>query len=301
MCFRCGHTERNRLQCIILKMGTQTNTGRSKAFFCLPLIFAVLGVIGFGTTLFAENENNLEDHLTLGIGVEQLEYEEHEPETGMNSSATLQNFVFFIEAQKTFSSLFVQINSTFPVFLGEDKEHWYESGRLYQTNELEYQWIRADASIGYSLISYFNPFVGLRWSHVTQDRDNFVVQGNSKNFSATETVKAWYLTMGAAGYIRFQPKWTFAYELAYCSPIHNTVTNDALAGWKASDANGYTVEIEGRLGYQLKQSLAIELTGYGGRTHWNGSDWQPYMGGIAKWPENDTNYLGLRLQIVFFI
>jgi hypothetical protein len=46
-------------------------------------------------------------------------------------------------------------------------------------------------------------------------------------------------------------------------------------------------------------SLVFGLLLYGGRMHWNGSDWEVVDHVLTKWPENDTYYIGGGLKITY--
>ena len=56
-------------------------------------------------------------------------------------------------------------------------------------------------------------------------------------------------------------------------------------------------EGKGAIEYFFTRSLSFVFQFYGGRMHWHGSDWEPFSGGIAKWPENDTRYFGSLMNI----
>jgi len=53
------------------------------------------------------------------------------------------------------------------------------------------------------------------------------------------------------------------------------------------------------LGYKIAENYYLDLTGFFGFMHWDGSDWITYSGGSAKWPENDTTYIGGNLSVKY--
>ncbi len=248
----------------------------------------------------AEEGKGLESRLSIGMGWEQLDYEEHEPERDSNSNAKVSNATVWIEGLKRWKSLFCGIKAVIPVWREDDAEKWVSSDRtIFQTNALEYEWMRIDGCLGYPATRFFNPYAGLRWSESRQDRTDYLVNNVAVAEAAEETTRSWSLLLGFRGDGNLTPQWRWNYWVEYFVPIDVQVANSALPGFEASNKDGYAVELKCGTEYLCTEALSIGILFYGGRMHWGGSGWKAFSGGTAKWPENDTDYLGGALNIVW--
>ncbi|MBW2108916.1 MAG: hypothetical protein JRI36_09665 [Deltaproteobacteria bacterium] len=265
----------------------------------VQIVMMAVAVFWVGTAWARDNQGPA-GFLAVGVGLESLSYEEHEPDTSLDSEVTTHNWTFVVEALKDWERLFLGIDVTVPLIRGDDQEVWRVSGDLYQTNRLENRWIRIDGTVGYLLHPLFKPFMGLRWSQDKQERTRFVVLGTPVANTATETVESHAVLIGLRGKLQLRHGWACTYGLKYLVPIYVKTTNDSLPGWEARDKDGYTVELKGNIGYSFRPGLSVRLTLYGGKMHWEGSDWKRYSGGSAKWPENDTVYWGLAVNTAWF-
>jgi hypothetical protein len=236
-------------------------------------------------------------HLSLGMGWETLNYREHEPDTRLDSEADVSNWTIGFDALKRWEYFFCGIKGIIPVYLNDDQEDWSVSGIFAQQNALEYGWSRIDAYLGYPLNPLFNPHMGFRWSEANQDRTGFGLLGTPAEGSVTETITAWFFTLGATGNVLMNPRWRLYYSGSYFVPISSEVTNSGLPGWDVSDTDGYTFNFETQIEYIYTSRVSFAVMLYGGKIHWNGSDWTAYAGKFAKWPENDTRYLGCMLNM----
>jgi len=251
------------------------------------------------SSIFANSNRGIESQISLGIGWEQLEYKEHEKDTGLDSKAKLNSLVVGVEGLKRWEYLFCGIKSVFPVFLEGDQEEVTRYGRSFQKDNLELRWIRIDGFLGYPFRYWVNPYLGIRWSEVRQERTGLVVGGTPVDVRSVEDVISWNLLLGVRGVGNFTPRLKWNYWLEYFLPLNVDVTNSAVPGFKASDKNGYTLELKGGIDYLYKDSLGFGLLLYGGWMHWNGSDWKSIDHVLVKWPENDTFYLGGGLKITY--
>jgi hypothetical protein len=266
--------------------------------FCFLLSAAL--AISIPSAAPADERKGLESHISIGMGWEQLDYEEHEPEGCLNSNAKAGNATVWIEGLKRWKSLFGGIKAVIPVLREDDTETWVSSdGAAFQTNSLEYEWMRIDGYLGYPATCFFNPYIGLRWSESKQDRADFLVNNAAVAGTARETVRSWSLLLGFRGNGSFTPRWGWNYWMECFVPIDVQVTNNTLPGFEASGKDGYTVELKCGTEYRLSEALSIGILIYGGRMHWGGSGWKSCACGTAKWPENDTDYLGGALNIVW--
>lgn len=248
-------------------------------------------------SVFAGANKEITSNISLSMGWEWLEYEEHEGDTGIDSHAEVNNWTVQIEGIKRWESVFCGIKAMAPLSLDDNEEKWSRSSTSFQTNSIEYRWIRVNSFIGYPWIYWFNPYGGLRWAESRQERSNFVVSSTPVAGTSTERVKYWNLLLGVRGAGEFTSRWGWNYWIEYFFPLDVEVTNSALSGFKASDKDGYTLEVKAGIDYFYSENLSFGLVLYGGRMHWNGSGWKPYVSGFAKWPENDTEYLGGSLNI----
>jgi hypothetical protein len=264
-------------------------------FFC----FFYIACIAVSIHSFASEkpDTSKASHFSIGIGWETLNYREHEADTRLDSEADVSNWTIGLDAFKQWTHVFCGLKGIIPVHRIDDSEEWRVSDILTQQNSLEYGWTRIDAYLGYPLNSFFNPFLGLRWSEANQDRTGFVFLGTPVEGSATEEVTAWFLIFGIRGDILLIPRLSLSYVGSYFEPISSEVENSNLPGWEVTDTDGYTFEFEGQAEYTYTESISIVFTLYGGKMHWNGSDWTPYASRFIKWPENDTRYLGCMLNV----
>ena len=205
--------------------------------------------------------------------------------------AEVRGFAYFV---------FGGIKAIIPVLREHDEEEWTSSDRTtFQTNTLEYGWMRIDGYIGYPSTHFFNPYGGLRWSESKQDRMDFLVNNTAVAGTARETIRSWSFLLGVRGNGNFMPQWRWNYQIEYFVPIDVQVINSALPGFEASDKNGYTLELKCGIEYFCTEALSFGILIYGGRMHWDGSGWKSFAGGSAKWPENNTDYLGGALNIIW--
>jgi hypothetical protein len=257
-------------------------------------------VISTCTLAVADPNRGIESQISLGVAWERLEYKEHEPDTRIDSKAKINNVVVGIEGLKRWKYLFGGVKSVFPVFLESGNEEVTRSGQSFQTDNLELRWIRIDGFLGYPLRDWANPYLGIRWSEVRQERKHFIVAGRPVDLRSVEEVISWNLLLGVRGGGNFTPRLRWNYWLEYFLPLNVDVTNSAVPGFKATDKDGYMVELKGGLDYLYNRpSLAFGLLFYGGRMHWNASDWKSVDHVLAKWPENDTFYLGGGFKITY--
>lgn len=247
------------------------------------------------TLVFAGINEDMESQFLIEIGWEQIEYKEYEPEKGLYSSAEVNNWVAGIEYFKKCESLFIGINAIIPVLQRDNKEEWFLLGSSYQINTLKYRWIRIDGYIGCPLILGLNPYGGVRWSESKQERTNFFVSGIPVDDNAIEIVNSCSLLLGIRADGNFTSRWEWNYWIEYFIPIDVKVKNSTLPDFEASEKDGYTLELKGGLKYSYTETLSFGFLIYGGRMHWEGSSWK--LGGLAKWPENDTDYLGGALNV----
>jgi hypothetical protein len=263
------------------------------------LVSIILLAPGKGHAGTGSNTNGAD--LSVNLGVERLAYEEDEPETRLKSDATTYNLVAGFEGRKYWRFLFFGIRGKFAVVAGDDREKWNRSGSLIQTNRLENRWMRLGGYIGYPFKRWFNPYTGIRYSQVEQNRNDFVILGNPSAGSAKEKVTSTSLLFGARGRGNIQSGWEWSYRMEFFIPLDVEVTNSALPGFRASEKDGYALELESGIMRMLSGRLGVGLSLYGGKTHWEGSDFKPFSGGSAKWPENDTTYFGTAINVRWFL
>ncbi len=248
---------------------------------------------------FAGSNGGIESKVSLNIAWERLRYKEHEPDKGLDVKSDLNNMVVGIEGVRRWERLFLGARAIFPISRESGKEEATLSGNAFQENALEMGWVRIDGFLGYPLRYWINPYLGLRWSEVRQERRNFVVAGAPVNSQAVEEVKSLSLLLGMGGAGNIAPRWTWNYRAELFLPLSVNVTNTALPGFESSDKSGHMAELRGEIDYLLGKTLYSGLLLYGGWMHWNGSQWKSFDWGRAKWPENDTYYLGVGLNIVY--
>jgi hypothetical protein len=237
---------------------------------------------------------------SMNAGVEKITYEEDEPVTGLKSKASTYNVVAELEARKAWSRLFIGFRGAFPLVAGKNGETWTRIGAPFQTNELENRRTRVAGHIGYLLAGWFNPYAGINYSRTIQNRSDFVIQGSPVPGSVEEKVISTSLLIGARGRGNMAASFQWFYGLEFLFPLSVDVTNSSLPGFKADDTGGHAYELRAGILRMHSDKIRYGLTGYGGKVHWDGSGFKQFSGGQAKWPENDTLYLGalITLQLV---
>lgn len=246
---------------------------------------------------FEKSETPKTGHVSVGVGWEILNYREHEPDERLESEADASNWVIDFDASKQWGYIFTGLKGIVPVHRNEDIEKWRISDVFFQENSFKYGWTRFDGFLGYELKPFLNPFFGLRWSESKQERAGFVVAGSPIQGSATEEVTAWFASLGVMGNIPIRPRWRLSYSGSYFIPISSEVENSNLPGWEVTDTGGYTFEFDGRMEYAYTESISVSLGLYGGKMHWDGSEWTSFGDRLVKWPENDTRYFGGMVNI----
>jgi hypothetical protein len=249
--------------------------------------------------VFANSNKGIESQISLGIAWERLEYKEDEPDTHIDSKAKLNNLVVGIEGVMRWKYIFCGVKSVFPVLVEGGQEEVTRSGQSFQKDNLELRWIRIDGFLGYPLSYWVNPYLGMRWSDVRQERTNLVVAGTPVDLRALEEVISWNLLLGLRGVGNFTPRLRWNYWLEYFLPLNVDVTNSAVPGFKATDRGGYMLELKGGVDYLYKDSLGFGLLLYGGWINWKGGDWKSIDHVLAKWPENETFYVGGGFKILY--
>lgn len=255
--------------------------------------------------------NNSKFDFKMGIGVESLKYEESLPDFGgipgipCDSEAKVTNAVLDIQAEYDFEAWLLGTKWVIPISKGDDTEDWTVLGIPYQTNQLEYEWLRWDIYAGYVfkevlLSDTVEPYLGIRCSWAEQDRSNFVVLGVPVAGTATEEIDSYGLLLGLRAKKNFlDEKFTLGVNFEYVFPFDVEVTNSAIPGWSTDADDGYTYQFGLDGDYNLTEDWVLSAKFYYGKMHWDGSGWISYPGGSAKWPENDTEYLGGTLSVTY--
>ena len=239
-------------------------------------------------------------YLAAGIGVEQLTYKEEIADIELSSSDTdLTNWVLFLEGQKGWQNFFAGAKGYIPLSTGDSQEYWTRAGQFEQTNSLTYRWARADVYTGYFLHPLLNPYLGIGWSYAEQERSNFDNVNNPGIVTETarEEVNSFSAVLGIQGGLFLAARWSFDYCAEYLLPFYSNTTNTGLPGWEASNIDGYSYSVTGRLKYDFSETVAVALRVTGGKQYWEGSDWIPFGDSRAKWPENDTDFISGLISI----
>jgi hypothetical protein len=258
-------------------------------------------LLAWCTPLMAGETGKAKSYLSAGIGLEQLHYKEQLSEISLvNSDPAVTNWVLYLEGQKAIQDLYIGFKGYIPIVSGDTQETWSRAGNFEQSNSLTYQWTRVDAYLGYALHHLFSPYLGMNWSYTKQERSDFVTtdQPDIINATATEEVQSFSALLGLRGDIDIAAQWSFVYFFEYLLPFYSSTENTELPGWEASNIDGYSYSITGRLNYFVAEQTALSLQFTGGKRHWDGSDWVPVNNSRAKWPENDTKFIGGFISIL---
>ena len=116
--------------------------------------------------------------------------------------------------------------------------------------------------------------------------------------TATEEVYSLSALLGIQGGFPIASGWSLSYSAEYMLPFYSNITNSRLPGWEASNINGYSYALTGRLHYAFSETVSATLQVTGGRQHWEGSDWIRIGNSSAKWPENDTDFISFSFSLL---
>lgn len=266
---------------------------------CVRLLIVFSFVLMSGHISFAGEHQGIQSRLSVGFGWERLYYEENEPDNQLSSNVKVNNLMVAVEGIKRWETLFVGAKTILPVLLFDEKETWESSGSVYQTDSFEYQWIRADGFLGIFIYRLFNPYGGIRWSKAVHERSHFFENNKSVNREASETIQSWHAFLGVRGKGLMAPQWQWQYGLECFVPFNVEVTNTFFPDFKATDNGGYTLELHIGVDYTFNDLVSLGVRLYGGKMHWNGSQWKTFDGERIKWPENDTDYFGATLTVIW--
>lgn len=261
---------------------------------CYPLI--ILFLLICDTSVFAEEQNHEKSgYLLIESGLEYLYYSEYVDDFGIKTDSSIYTRVLKLEGSLRLKHIFTEIKCIFPVAPKDQKETWERNGHVYQTNNLEYSWIRTGGNIGYCLFTWMNPYLGLRWTKSTQKRSNF----EAFSGSVAEINKAFFMTAGMKGALQTSPLMQFEYSLEYCEPVSAHTENSSFPGWKVSAKNGYTVGARVVARYKCTPTVSLFYDFSGEMVYWNGSGWTDYNGDSVKWPKNKTISVSCLLGIAY--
>ncbi len=278
-----------------LKKGSVTHMSKTLTAVFLGFLLTLLNYVPAPAT----TGSGVESQVSVQAAVEWLKYEEQENETATHSRTRMANLMVDIEGIKRWETLFGSIHALFPAWVDKDREDVAQAGILVQQNDIEIRRVRLEGFVGYPLSSGVNPYLGLGWSGVWQERTNFIVNGAPINFRAREDVLSWHALLGIMGNGDLAPRLKWHYRLEGALPVAVDVTNDSVPGFRSRDAEGYRFDVKVGADYWYSEYLSLGLLFYGGWTHWQGSGFQPVGNIFVKWPENDTYYLGGGLKISY--
>lgn len=273
----------------------------TRVFYTAKLLLFFFLFLTFCSPLYGSETGGSGSYLAAGIGVEQLTYKEQIPDLGLASSETdLLNWVLYMEAQKAWKNFFIGAKGRIPLSADESREYWSRGGNLEQSNSLTYRWARADAHLGYFLHPLLKPYIGIHWAYYEQERSDFAIVGIPGIIAETATEEVYALSslLGIQGGLPFAAGWSLSYSAEYMLPFYSNITNSRLPGWEASNINGYSYALAGRLHYAISETVSATLQATGGRQHWEGSDWVRIGSSNAKWPENDTDFISFSVSIL---
>ena len=243
------------------------------------------------TPSYAAHENSIKTNISIHVGAEYIQYEEKLAEQNLDSDATLVNAIIIPEVLFCRRDWYFGFKLAVPVTDNSYNEVWRRDEIVFQTNDLTSNYLRLQGNIGLVGCPLFNPYTGLRWSCNTQKRDNIIYNNEPTDFEAIEKVTALHLMIGSTGVYDLARKTELSYNINYAMPITSEVTNSAFNGWSVDNQNGYGYELTLKLHQAVSENWSVGISLTGGRVFWNGSDWEPYEGGRAIWPENTTDYL----------
>ena len=127
-------------------------------FYIFLFVFSIQGVVTIPVSS-KEIGGITTTHITVGLGIEYLEYEEWLPEFSLKSNAKVTNIVVRVEGVKRWENVFIGLQGLAPVASFNSTEEWSVSSTLDQTNRLSYEKFQAAFIMGYSYSLIFNPYL----------------------------------------------------------------------------------------------------------------------------------------------
>jgi hypothetical protein len=300
-----------------------TYTDKSQVFYPITIrypnplcpIILVLLIILFPRGVGAFDDGSL--HLSLGVGLEQLNYQEHidmiQPDNmPIESDANINNQVIAFSGRVDLDNRAV-IGAAFrtAVSKGSSKEKWYQitdnngstrESDLHQTNELEYSWLQFDIYGGYRFSNLVRFLGGVRVSraeqfrHELRDADGKLITfSDGDPIEAIERINSNWFVFTALGE---QPigRIILGYSLVAGVPLSVKTTNSIFRGVEFTDVGGWMFDFIGRLLLPISSNTRMRFDIGTTMMHWNGSNFQqlPVIDSddlLVQWPENDTRAL----------
>ncbi len=257
-----------------------------------PSFFIVIALL-IPLSLFAAEINGMDAHCSLFIGMDRIQYEEHIKTQHAESHVSINNIILGAAVEKRFGGLFFNLNGRITLLPGSDGENWkgYD-GTILQSNRFKYIYTGVNGYIGLIFHPAFQIYAGLGWSEVQQERWDVPVVND-----AIEKVEVYDLFAGTRGFIKLSPNWGLKYDFKSFQPFSLTITNNRLPGWNVKSRKGYDINMAGEIYRFFEPSYSIGLLIENRMIHRDGSDWESYPGGMAMWPENDTEQLSFALKL----
>ena len=264
-------------------------TGRYRRVLLLIVQIAAGAVI----LLAPSSARALTTTLAVDLGYESVSYYENIPESSLFSEAKTVNPTTRLEARVKGDGIVGGLKVSAPLSVGVSREEWRTSGALTQTNNFSAREGRLTTFMGITFDESFTPYGGLSLVKRSHRRGAFVSGGTPFSTKSRELVRSLCLVIGVGGEGSLRGPLRWGYGLEYGIPLTVSMTNSVYPGFKVDDSGGYRFEVRGELGYLIRDGLTAVLSVYGGRSHWEGSNWIPHGGTLLKWPDNDTDHLGV--------
>ena len=142
-------------------------------------------------------------------------------------------------------------------------------------------------------------WIGLLHEDVRQRRWAFDVPTSFD--VAEEKIRSWWFECG--WHLPFGPRkadgaWDATrsrLSLSFGLPLAVETTNTVLPGFAVEDVDGLRLRFAADLFRKRDRSLRLAWD----HLRWNGSDWQAFAGGFARWPRNETKSLSLEARLRF--
>lgn len=240
----------------------------------------------------------LPDRLRWGLGVEALWESYRERTATIQSTADPRSTRLRSWMEGRLLGRPARLELMLPLTESASQEAWYSGPATIQLNQLDAKRrdfrLQVDAFPGAPAL-----WMGLLYEDLRQRRWDFNV---ATSFDvAEEMVRSWWFELGwrlPFGPSKADGSWSPSRSrigLSFAMPLKVETTNTALPGFVVDDVDGLRLRLSAELLRRADRKLRLSWL----YLRWNGSDWQSYQGGFARWPRNETRSLSLEASLRF--
>ncbi len=256
----------------------------------LVSFFILLGISSASYALYSE----------IGLGLDSLGYQEHsdyvlnQTQGRLDSNANPSFALLHSRIELNYGKRIFGVSGNLPIQKTAAKETWKFNNAEFQTNDLAYAITNIDFYGGYEFQKLVQSVGGFRIARGDQTRDNFYQNGTKLNIdTSVEIINSISAFTKLYGETESKPV-VFGYEFEFSYPLSVQTTNTSLQGFSFS-ASGYSVGCGAHIAIRLLGDSKLKAGIAYSTIHYDESNWTTQGGQTAKWPENNTQDLSLKI------